>query len=498
MAASGNGGKFKELLGHGAVYGIGSVLQALLGFVLIPLYTKSFTSEMYGALALITLCGTLAGAVFYLGVSSALSRSYYDYPEGPGRKAAVNTALLMTALGAASQIVAGLLWGDRLSAAVFGTAEFAPHVRLALVGAAFGFLNQLFYVLLRFERRSTAVIALNLGSLISGISLIAYLLLVREFGVLAPVLGEALNQLLLLLALGWTCRHWLGGGTARREVRLQLAFGLPTVMTGLMYYLHTAGDRFWIKKYGDLADVGVYALAARIGMLIHVLLIIPFGQIWTPVRLEMKDKPGAAEFFGRVLTYYLLAGLTFALTLTLFSPEVVGLLARQADYAAAARVVPLVVCAHLIYGTASVLDAGITFSRRIYLLALMSGAALATNSILNWVLIPHFGIMGPGYSIVLSMLVYSVGVGRISGRILPINIEWRRLALISTFASVAAAAAFMLPASNPVVGVASKLLILGSLLWAFFTLALRSDERQSAVDSWHKVASRFRPARSVA
>ena len=498
MTASGSGGKFKELFGHGAVYGIGSVLQALLGFVLIPLYTKNLAPEMYGAWALITLCGTLAGVVFYLGVSSALARSYYDYPEGPGRKAAVNTALLMTALGAAAQIAVGLLWGDCLSAAVFGTTEFAPHVRLALVGAAFGFLNQLFYVLLRFERRSTAVIALNLGSLLSGICLIVYLLLVRELGVLAPVLGEALNQLLLLAALGWTCRNWLGGGISRREVRLQLAFGLPTVMTGLMYYLHTAGDRFWIKKYGDLVDVGVYALAARIGMLIQVLLIIPFGQIWTPVRLEMKDKPGAAEFFGRVLTYYLLAGLTFALTLTLFSPEVVGLLARQADYAAAAKAVPLVVCAHLIYGTAGVLDAGIIISRRIHLLALMSGAALVSNIVFNYVLIPRLGFMGAGYSLVLSMLVYSVGVGRISGRIFPINIEWRRLVLISTFSSVGAAAAFMLPASDPVVGVALKLLILSSLSWAFFIFVLRSDERHYVVESCHKVARRFRRARSAA
>ena len=156
------------------------------------------------------------------------------------------------------------------------------------------------------------------------------------------------------------------------------------------------------------------------------------------------------------------------------------------------------VCAHLIYGTAGVLDAGITFSRRIHLLALMSGAALTSNCLFNWVLIPHFGFMGPGYSIVLSMLVYSMGVGRISGRIFPINIEWRRLVLISTFSSVGAAAALILPASDPVVGVASKLLILGSLLWAFFTLALRSDERQSVVDSCHKVASRFRRARSAA
>jgi O-antigen/teichoic acid export membrane protein len=492
MTASGSNGKFKELFGHGAVYGIGSVLQALLGFVLIPLYTKNLSPEMYGAWALITLCGTLAGVVFYLGVSSALARSYYDYPEGPGRKAAVNTALLMTGLGAATQITAGLVWGDRLSAAVFGTAEFAPHVRLALVGSAFGFLNQLFYVLLRFERRSTAVIALNLGSLLSGICLIVYLLVVRELGVLAPVLGEALNQLLLLAALGWTCRNWLGGGISRREIRLQLAFGLPTVVTGLMYYLHSAGDRFWIKKYGDLTDVGVYALAARIGMLIQVLLIIPFGQIWTPVRLEMKDKPGAAEFFGRVLTYYLLAGLTFALTLTLFSPEVVGLLARQADYAAAAKAVPLVVCAHLIYGLVGVLDAGIIFSRQIYLTATMAAVALAANAASNILLVPRLGFIGAGCSLLISMSVFSIGIGLVANRLFPVVVEWKRVALGVGLFGAALLAGAAIGVKVTFGAVALKSTVVAAVAFGFYRVVLDRSERHSATESVAGLISRVR------
>lgn len=492
MMASGNGGKFKELFGHGAVYGIGSVLQALLGFILIPLYTKNLTPEMYGAWALITLCGTLAGVVFYFGVSSALARSYYDYPEGPGRKAAVNTALLMTALGAAGQIAVGMLWGDRLSAAVFGTAEFAPHVRFALVGAAFGFLNQLFYVLLRFERRSTVVIALNLGSLLSGICLIAYLLLVRDLGVLAPVLGEALNQLLLLVALGWTCRHWLGGGISCREVRLQLAFGLPTVITGLMYYLHTAGDRFWIKKYGDLADVGVYALAARIGMLIQVLLIIPFGQVWAPVRLEMKDNPGAGEFFGRVLTYYLLAGLTFALTLTLFSPEVVGLLARQVDYAAAARAVPLVVCAHLIYGLVSLFDAGIMFSRRLHFTAAMSAVALAANAASNIVLVPRLGFLGAGCSLLISMSVFSIGIGLVSNRLFPVLVEWKRVVLSGALFGAGLLAGAEIGVEISVGAIALKFAVVAAVSVSFYSLVLDPSERRSAAQTANGLISRVR------
>ncbi len=77
--------KIKEAASHTLIYGLGSVLQTALGFILIPLYTRYYSTDMYGTLALITICGSLAGSVFYLGASSALSRSYFDYEGGDGQ-----------------------------------------------------------------------------------------------------------------------------------------------------------------------------------------------------------------------------------------------------------------------------------------------------------------------------------------------------------------------------------------------------------------------------
>ena len=57
--------KIKEAGSHTIIYGLGSVLQAALGFVLIPLYTRYFTTDMYGVLALVNLCGSIAGSFFF-------------------------------------------------------------------------------------------------------------------------------------------------------------------------------------------------------------------------------------------------------------------------------------------------------------------------------------------------------------------------------------------------------------------------------------------------
>src|SRR5262249_49459482 len=72
------GARLREAATHTVIYGLGSVLQTVLGFLLIPLYTRYYTPDVYGVFTLLTLAGTVAGAVFFLGGSSALARSYYD------------------------------------------------------------------------------------------------------------------------------------------------------------------------------------------------------------------------------------------------------------------------------------------------------------------------------------------------------------------------------------------------------------------------------------
>src|SRR5207244_659757 len=81
MSETGLFARLREAASHTMVYGLGSIAQRLLGFVLIPLYTRYYSADIYGVLTLVTLAGTVAGTFFYFGGSSALSRSYYDYED---------------------------------------------------------------------------------------------------------------------------------------------------------------------------------------------------------------------------------------------------------------------------------------------------------------------------------------------------------------------------------------------------------------------------------
>ena len=55
-----------------------------------------------------------------------------------------------------------------------------PHLLMAASGSAFSFINTLFIVLLRFERRSKLVVAMNIVSLVISATLILTFLVVLE------------------------------------------------------------------------------------------------------------------------------------------------------------------------------------------------------------------------------------------------------------------------------------------------------------------------------
>ena len=100
--------KLKELGGHGLVYGLGSAIQSGLAFVLIPLYTRHFSVEVYGVFALCIVVSQLAGNVFSFGIANSLARSYYDYDNAQDRKKVVSTSIFLRNVWAV--YIRGVCW----------------------------------------------------------------------------------------------------------------------------------------------------------------------------------------------------------------------------------------------------------------------------------------------------------------------------------------------------------------------------------------------------
>ena len=67
---------FKDLVGKGLVYGLGSSLNGLVGFVLIPFFLKHLQAAEYGRFALAEMLLNLLLVLLGLGLNISLLSRY--------------------------------------------------------------------------------------------------------------------------------------------------------------------------------------------------------------------------------------------------------------------------------------------------------------------------------------------------------------------------------------------------------------------------------------
>ncbi len=88
---------------HSIVYGLGVAASQLVGFFLLPIYTRYLTPSDYGVLEIFGATGGILGIVFVMGLGSALFMSYFSYDDEENRKTVVSTTLIfLTATSCAS------------------------------------------------------------------------------------------------------------------------------------------------------------------------------------------------------------------------------------------------------------------------------------------------------------------------------------------------------------------------------------------------------------
>jgi len=467
--------RIKEAAVHTLVYGLGSVAQTLLGVLLVPLYTRAFTPAEFGVLTLVTLVGTLAGAVFLFGVPSALARSYYDYPEGDLRRRTITTSLAIVIAGAVVQVVLGIVCAAPLSRLVCGSPDYAPHVAVSVAASALSSIVGVCLVVLRFERRSVFVVTINVLSLIVTTAFILFFLFVRRDGIMAPLAGALAGQGTVCVVLLWAVRESFAGGLLHDELRVQLRYGLAAMLFGVTYYALDSADRILLARYQSAEVVGVYSLGYKIGMLIHVAFVLPFGQIWSPMRMQYREGGDAVGLFKVMHTYYWLVGLFATVAISLFAGELVMLAGTRA-YLDAARVVPIVMLAHLAYGAVGIVDSGVVFTRKVSYHVYLCAAALVLNVALNVWLIPVYGYMAAAWVTLASYLFLLALMFAVSRRLYPQQLE-ARLAVLGISAAVVLIAGSQVRFLDETPAVLVKAAMIGALGLFWYVAVLSPPER---------------------
>ena len=145
--------KIKRLIGHVLVYGLGNAGTRVIGFLLIPVYSRFITPEDYGVLALVGMFGQVLFTIMNMGQNSALFRTYLSHDDARGRETVISTSLWLILVLSFPIGLLSLILARPLSILLSDSPAYSFWVVLAIGGVAFKTLLRLPLAVL--DRKST-------------------------------------------------------------------------------------------------------------------------------------------------------------------------------------------------------------------------------------------------------------------------------------------------------------------------------------------------------
>jgi len=454
-----------ELGKQTVIYGLGDGLKRFIGFLLLPLYTTRLTPADYGELDLSLVVLALSGTFAVQGLKNAFFR-HYTVSDDPDERTALLSSTFIY-MSVTSFLLYSLIYllADELAGLLFTDGAGGQAVYIQLV-AVVGFFETISIIPLDSFRANMQpvpyVVILVVGFLLQTTANI-YLVAVLGLGVRGVLMGYLLGALVVAVASIVMARRRMRPIVVVAHLRELLAFGLPLIPVGLAWWLLGVSNRLLLERFASSQELGLYSLGYKMANILAFVVITPFTTAWGPYVYRTWRGPRAKETYAWVATHYLLVLSIVGMGLVALTEPVLRVMSAP-DFWEAHRVVLPLVGASMAYGMMSIFDLGINITKRTRHFTYIIGLGGLLNVALNVVLIPLFGMMGAGVSLLLAYVGTMALSAVVAQRFYPVPYEFGRMARIAAVFLIVGVLTTVVRIEQPVADLAFRLFVLAAFV----------------------------------
>jgi len=466
----------KRLIKGSFTYGVGSLSQRVISFLLIPVYTRFLTTGDYGIVAVAASTASILQCLLGMELHGAVVRHYYDYQGSPREVREYITTIFtfFLAVGLLGITLLSLL-GRPLFEAFLTKVPFHPYIRLTLWTALFTVSGNILLSLYRAREQAGRFVALGILKFLVSLGAVLYFVTVLQQGALGKIKGGFFAGLLFFVVfLVLTFREGAFSFSINK-LSNALRFGLPLVPHALSAWVLAAADRFLLERMTSLSAVGLYNLGYQIGMVMS-LIVSAVNFAWAPIFYDVaKNEADAKALLARMFTLYTVFVSTLAVGVILFSREVILIMAAK-PFHGAHVVVPAIAVGYLFQGLYFMSGMPIFYVKKTYAMPFLTGTAALTNIGLNIWWIPHYGMMGAAYATLVAFAVLAVSAHLVAQRFYRLQYAYGKIARVGLLVAGVYAANMLLHFTGILVPIAVKLGIILAFLGGLLLLRVISRD----------------------
>lgn len=420
--------KFKSLFNQSVFYGIGNAIQSFAGFLFLPLFTKYYSTEEFGIYSLILTISSIANAIFFLGASSALTRYYYEEDSIKHQKSVVTNSFILGLIGSILLLLFGLGFSSYFSFLISGNLKFESHILLIIFSTAFNILINFNLVVLRLDEKKTHYLFCSLGVFFVNIIILYLTLIIFGLKIFAPLVSAFVANFVFFIASVYFVRTKIDFKLFNREYLIQyFKFGIIIIGIGILFSILDSEDRFILKGFSSLKDVGIYSFGLRLSSIINVFFILPAGLVWSVYRMQFYKDPTFNDLTAKIFTYFFNVGLAIIFFSELFIYHIASIFNINSNYIDSFKLMPVLMLAVLLYGCTTYLEFGLIIKNKLYYYLFFYCLGLVFFWMISNMLVPYFGVTGIAYSKVIVFALILFVLARFSTNFYDVPIQKKKI-----------------------------------------------------------------------
>jgi O-antigen/teichoic acid export membrane protein len=207
-----------------------------------------------------------------------------------------------------------------------------------------------------------------------------------------------------------------------------MKYSLPLIPHSVSGWLITLLDRLFLNNMKSAASVGIYSIGYQFGNIMNVITY-SINQAYVPWFFEIVENKDTSKDRLIKASEMIIWGYSFiALTITLFTPEVLSLMVSK-GFRDGWVVVPFLCFANVFNGLYYI-AANVLWLDKTVLMPIITVTSAFISVFLNYILIPKYGIIGAAISNLAALFIVSIIAIMLAHNVSRIGFNWIKLYLI--------------------------------------------------------------------
>lgn len=407
-------------------YTVANIIRHMTSLVMLPIYTRYLTPEDYGIIELMSMALDLTGILVCNRIGEAIYRYYFQADSEVDKARTISTAFSLGILINAVGFLILLAASGSISSFISPDPEFHPLFVLFSITLIFEAIINIPIIYLRIQNLAKYYLLVSIVRLSIQVSLNIYFVVIQDMHVAGVVYSALIANCIMGIILGTYFIKKNGVHFHASTAYKIMVFSIPMIVVASASFATTFGDRYFLKLYTTLTEVGIYSLAYKFGFIFMALSWDPFFKYWEGQRYKVYKMSEAQQEFRKSFVYLSLWLVALGTLISIFLSDALVILADE-KFHSAADYAPYIILAYIFFAWGHYCDFGIFLREKTKYMAYTEVISAFVIVLLYMALIPRMDVLGAALATLIGYFFRFVLLTAVSFTLYRMKLPWLRM-----------------------------------------------------------------------